>query len=59
MWTAASASAAAGRLAHGRAAAIPGSRHLPALEAPGEFTSLITRFWAETGSDATPSAEGI
>jgi pimeloyl-ACP methyl ester carboxylesterase len=59
MWTAASASAAAGRLAHGRAAAIPGSRHLPALEAPDEFTSLITRFWAETGSDATPSAEGI
>jgi pimeloyl-ACP methyl ester carboxylesterase len=58
MWTAASASAAARHLAHGRAVTIPGSRHLPALEAPDEFTSLITRFWAATGSDATPRAEG-
>ena len=54
MWTAASASAAAGCLAHGQAVTIPGSRHMPALEAPDELTSLITRFWAAAGSDVTP-----
>ncbi len=52
MWTAASASAAAALLPHGQAVTVPGTRHMPALEAPDEVTGLITQFWVSTSSDA-------
>jgi pimeloyl-ACP methyl ester carboxylesterase len=54
MWTAGSAAAAAGHLPHGQAATIPGTRHLPPLEAPDEVIGLVTRAWA-AASDATPT----
>jgi pimeloyl-ACP methyl ester carboxylesterase len=56
MWTAAKARAAAAWLPHGETAIIPGSRHMPALEAPDEVARLITAFWASI--DSTPHNTG-
>jgi pimeloyl-ACP methyl ester carboxylesterase len=52
MWTAAAAGAAAAQLPHGEAVIIPGSRHMPALEAPGEVSRRITGFWASADGRA-------
>lgn len=54
MWTAENAVAAAGHLPRGQAVTIPGTRHLPPLEAPDEVIGLVTRAWA-AASDAAPT----
>ncbi len=44
-WNLADAQAAAGRMRHGSAALVPGTRHLTPLEAPSAVTVLVTDFW--------------
>ncbi|MBJ7593260.1 MAG: alpha/beta hydrolase [Candidatus Dormibacteraeota bacterium] len=44
-WKLADAQAAAGRMRHGSAALVPGTRHLTPLEAPTAVTALVTDFW--------------
>ncbi|MDQ2897667.1 MAG: alpha/beta hydrolase, partial [Actinomycetota bacterium] len=48
-WNHADARAAAGRLRHGSAAVVPGTRHLTPLEAPSAVTALVTDFWRHVG----------
>jgi pimeloyl-ACP methyl ester carboxylesterase len=55
MWAAADAAAAARHLPHGQAVTIPGTRHLPPLEAPDEVIGLVTQAWAAAGRPATAS----
>jgi len=56
MWTAENTAAAAGRLPHGQAVTIPGTRHLPPLEAPDEVLRLVTGAWAEASEAHAPKS---
>jgi pimeloyl-ACP methyl ester carboxylesterase len=55
--TPADARAAAGRLPHGRATVIPGTRHLAPLEAAPAVAELVTEFWRIAAGPQDPSPD--
>jgi pimeloyl-ACP methyl ester carboxylesterase len=52
-WTPAECAATAAAMTDARSAVITGPRGLPSLECPTELATVVTDFWAATGSDAT------